>query len=267
MPENFFSPAYRIETERLVIRCWNPQDAPSAAAVQSILNTCVFYALVNSEPTTLETKIERLRVFRAAFDRDENYTYAIFDREDRRVLGGTGLHPRVGAGAIEIGYWIHKDFIGQGLASETAAALTKVAFEIHQLRRVEIHCAPENVRSAAVPCKLGFTHEATLANAFRTRRNLNRYHDLVAVCRRLSADALCAGAFETYDMPAFMLKITRWNRQPERLQTKMDEQEPNQSQNTAGTNPAGIAITRSFVSRGRPGGKNQGAAARGKFAA
>ena len=164
MPENFFSPAYRIETERLVIRCWNPQDAPSLqAAVQvNIEHLRPFMPWVNSEPEALETKIERLRGFRAAFDRDENYTYAIFDREDRRVLGGTGLHPRVGAGAIEIGYWIHKDFIGQGLASETAAALTKVAFEIHQLRRVEIHCAPENVRSAAVPCKLGFTHEATL---------------------------------------------------------------------------------------------------------
>lgn len=168
MPENFFSPAYRIETERLVIRCWNPQDAPllQAAAQVNIEHLRPFMPWVNSEPEALETKIERLRGFRAAFDRDENYTYAIFDREDRRVLGGTGLHPRVGAGAIEIGYWIHKDFIGQGLASETAAALTKVAFEIHQLRRVEIHCAPENVRSAAVPRKLGFTHEATLRERF-----------------------------------------------------------------------------------------------------
>jgi RimJ/RimL family protein N-acetyltransferase len=30
------------------------------------------------------------------------------------------------------------------------------------MRRVEIHCDPDNVRSAAVPRKLGFTHEATL---------------------------------------------------------------------------------------------------------
>jgi len=30
------------------------------------------------------------------------------------------------------------------------------------MRRVEIHCDPRNVRSAAVPKKLGFTHEATL---------------------------------------------------------------------------------------------------------
>jgi hypothetical protein len=29
-------------------------------------------------------------------------------------------------------------------------------------QRVEIHCEPDNVASASVPRKLGFTHEATL---------------------------------------------------------------------------------------------------------
>mgnify|MGYP006158626091 CR=1 FL=1 len=31
-----------------------------------------------------------------------------------------------------------------------------------QIDRVEIHCDPANVRSASVPRKLGFRHEATL---------------------------------------------------------------------------------------------------------
>ena len=37
-----------------------------------------------------------------------------------------------------------------------------MAFEIDRVHRVEIHCDPANVRSAAVPRKLGYTHEATL---------------------------------------------------------------------------------------------------------
>jgi RimJ/RimL family protein N-acetyltransferase len=78
------------------------------------------------------------------------------------VLGGTGLHPRAGEGGIEIGYWIHIDATGQGLATESSAALTKVAFEVHLLDRVEIHCEPANVASAAIPRKLGYSHEATL---------------------------------------------------------------------------------------------------------
>jgi RimJ/RimL family protein N-acetyltransferase len=62
----------------------------------------------------------------------------------------------------EIGYWIHKDHINQGLATEATAALTRVAFTIDKVTRVEIHCDPANVRSAAVPRKLGFRHEAIL---------------------------------------------------------------------------------------------------------
>jgi RimJ/RimL family protein N-acetyltransferase len=42
------------------------------------------------------------------------------------------------------------------------AALTKVAFLIDRVARVEIQCDPKNVRSLAVPRKLGFVHEATL---------------------------------------------------------------------------------------------------------
>ena len=77
-------------------------------------------------------------------------------------MGGTGLHTRIGPDAREIGYWIHQDFINQGLATESSAALTRVAFEIDKVKRVEIHCRPDNLRSSSIPRKLGFIHEATL---------------------------------------------------------------------------------------------------------
>jgi RimJ/RimL family protein N-acetyltransferase len=57
---------------------------------------------------------------------------------------------------------VRADRINQGIAAEASAALTRVVFEVDKLDRVEIHCDAENVRSAAVPRKLGFTHEATL---------------------------------------------------------------------------------------------------------
>jgi RimJ/RimL family protein N-acetyltransferase len=78
------------------------------------------------------------------------------------LLGCTGLHTRLGQGAREIGYWIHKNQINQGFATEATAALTKVAFEVDHVKRVEIHCDPKNIRSASIPRKLGFIHEATL---------------------------------------------------------------------------------------------------------
>ena len=36
-----------------------------------------------------------------------------------------------------------------------------MAFELYLVQRMEIHCAVENLASAAVPRKLGYVHEAT----------------------------------------------------------------------------------------------------------
>ena len=115
-----------------------------------------------NEPTELQVKIDLIRRFRGQFDLGQDFTYGIFDREETQALGGTGLHTRPGPDAREIGYWVRADRINQGIATETAGALTRVAFEIDKLDRVEIHCDADNVRSASVPRKLGFTHEATL---------------------------------------------------------------------------------------------------------
>jgi RimJ/RimL family protein N-acetyltransferase len=119
-------------------------------------------AWAQKEPEDLPAKVERMRQCRGSFDLGQDFTYGIFDRDETRVLGSIGLHPRVGPDAREIGYWVHKDFVGQGLVTEAAGALTAVAFLVDRVARVEIHCDPRNVRSAAVPRRLGFVHEATL---------------------------------------------------------------------------------------------------------
>jgi RimJ/RimL family protein N-acetyltransferase len=57
---------------------------------------------------------------------------------------------------------MHKEFINRGLVTESTAALVKVAFEVIHVHRLEIHCDPANLASAAIPRKLGFVHEGTL---------------------------------------------------------------------------------------------------------
>lgn len=157
-------PAYRIHTERLVIRCWDPSDAPlmKRAIEESFEHLRPWMPWVNSEPEDVETKVERIRTMRGRFDLGQDFIYGIFTEDEREVVGGTGLHTRVGRGALEIGYWIHANHVKRGFATEASAALIKVGFELHQIDRIEIHCDPANVASAAVPRKLGFNHEATL---------------------------------------------------------------------------------------------------------
>jgi RimJ/RimL family protein N-acetyltransferase len=157
------TPAYRIETERLVIRCWEPRDAPliKAAIDSSLDHLRPWLPWAWDDPQPLEQKVELLRTFRGRFDLGEDYIYAIFNRDETEVLGGSGLHMRRGPKAREIGYWISAAHVGRGIATETSAALTKVAFEHDGVERVEIHCDPGNVASASIPAKLGYTHEAT----------------------------------------------------------------------------------------------------------
>ena len=156
-------PAYRIETNRLVIRCWDPKDAAliQEAAAASKEHLLPFMPWAADEPQTVEQKVELARRFRGLFDRGEEYVYGIFNPDESRALGGTGLHTRLNGNALEIGYWLHQDFINQGYITESAAALTKVAFELYYVDRMEIHCSVENLASAAIPRKLGYIHEAT----------------------------------------------------------------------------------------------------------
>jgi len=170
-------PAYGLRTPRLLIRCWHPRDAEmlKTAIDQSLEHLRPWMPWTSEEPEELQAKIDRLRSWRAMFDLGKDLVYGLFTPDENKVLGSSGLHTRVGQGAREIGYWIHADHINQGLATEAAGALTRIAFELDDVVRVEIHCDPRNVRSATVPRKLGFTHEATLRD--RTIDAAGERHD------------------------------------------------------------------------------------------
>lgn len=169
-------PAYRVCTARLVLRCWNPPDAPllAAAIEQSLEHLLPWMPWAENEPEELERKIQRLRKYRADFDLDRDFVYGIWNADENQVLGGTGLHTRVGEGAREIGYWIHAQHLRRGYATEAVAALTRIAFEVDAVDRVEIHCDPRNEPSAAIPRKLGYNHDATLRRRGNAPLGLSR---------------------------------------------------------------------------------------------
>lgn len=157
-------PAYSVNTERLLLRCFEFKDAyeMKSAIDASKEHLVKWMAWAEQEPEELDKKIERIRGRRIEFDRDENYHYAVFLQDSERFIGSISLMKRIGEGAMEIGYWMHVDYINKGYMSEAASALVKIAFELYKVERVEVHCDIENLRSAAIPKKLGFNHEATV---------------------------------------------------------------------------------------------------------
>jgi RimJ/RimL family protein N-acetyltransferase len=150
----------------LVIRCYQPSDASKLkeAITNSLEHLLPWMPWAKNEPEDLETKINRLRRFREQFDLGKDYTFGIFDKTENHLVGSIGLHTRFDDNAREIGYWIGVKHINQGFATEAVSALTKVGFEIEQLARIEIHCAPNNTISQNIPKKLGYQLEVILKN-------------------------------------------------------------------------------------------------------
>jgi RimJ/RimL family protein N-acetyltransferase len=155
---------YRIETERLVIRCYDPRDAPltKESIDSSLEHLRPWMQWAADEPVSLEEKTDLLKGFRSEFDAGENFAYGIFSADETEQLGGTGLHPRIGPGGLEIGYFIRASATRQGIATESSAALTRAGFEVCGADRIEIRIDPRNQASFGIPRKLGFTEEATL---------------------------------------------------------------------------------------------------------
>jgi RimJ/RimL family protein N-acetyltransferase len=155
---------YRIETERLVIRCYEPGDASKLheAITRSLDHLRPWLPWVEQEPKGPEARVSLIRLFRGQFDLGLDYAFGIFDKMEKEIIGSTGLHTRIGKNAREIGYWIDVNHIGKGYASEAVSALVKTGFAIEGLSRIEIRCAPENFRSQHVPEKLGFRMESII---------------------------------------------------------------------------------------------------------
>jgi ribosomal-protein-serine acetyltransferase len=82
---------------------------------------------------------------------------------DGPIIGVVGFHSVDWVNRnTSIGYWLSAEARGKGVMTTAVGALVDHAFSEWKLHRIEIHCAPENRRSRAIPERLGFREEATL---------------------------------------------------------------------------------------------------------
>lgn len=64
-----------------------------------------------------------------------------------------------------IGYWLAEPFQRRGMMTKACRALVEYAFEDWHLNRIEIRCATGNLKSRAIPERLGFISEGILHEA------------------------------------------------------------------------------------------------------
>jgi ribosomal-protein-serine acetyltransferase len=61
-----------------------------------------------------------------------------------------------------VGYWLGEEFTGKGIMTKAVTELIHLGFENWPIQKIEIHCADDNMKSRAIPEKLGFQNEGTI---------------------------------------------------------------------------------------------------------
>jgi ribosomal-protein-serine acetyltransferase len=93
----------------------------------------------------------------------EWYSFAVFEREGGKFLGGVGLNffNRVHQMA-NLGYWVRTSAAGRGVATDATRAVARFGFEELGLQRIEIVAAVGNLPSQRVAEKAGAVREGVL---------------------------------------------------------------------------------------------------------
>ncbi|WP_280771933.1 GNAT family N-acetyltransferase [Salipaludibacillus daqingensis] len=80
-----------------------------------------------------------------------------------KLAGSIGyLYIDLSNNKTEIGYWLGENYQGIGLATQASKLLIEHAFNNLQLNKVEINVATENLKSKALPERLGFKKEGEI---------------------------------------------------------------------------------------------------------
>lgn len=110
-----------------------------------------------SEPAFIRNFIQgRLE----ALARGEGFNLTIW--HNQQIAGTLGLFDISPGQKAEVGYWLGKEFEGHGLMTLSVRALLGYAFDELGLERVQIKAAVENLKSRAIPERLGFKLEGVL---------------------------------------------------------------------------------------------------------
>ena len=92
-----------------------------------------------------------------------SFEYAVFLKENEYYIGNVGLiNVSEAHNHADISYYIDKDYMNRGYATEAAEAMVKFGFEELGLHKISGVCMSCNSASRRVMEKLGMKYEGTL---------------------------------------------------------------------------------------------------------
>lgn len=155
-----------LETARLRLRPYRPEDAPAMFALYSDPRVMRYWSF----PPWVEVAQASayLEHARAGMDSGEIFPWAIADRESDVLIGALTLFSlHVAQLRAEVGYSLSPDHQGRGLAAEALRCALGHAFDQLGLVRVEADIDPRNSPSCRLVETLGFVREGLLRKRWR----------------------------------------------------------------------------------------------------
>jgi ribosomal-protein-alanine N-acetyltransferase len=144
-----------LETVRLLLREFTPEDADTLALVLSDPETMRYY------PTSYDRAAVEQWITRNLdrYSRDGVGLWAMVLKSTGELVGDCGIIKQIvdGETLYEIGYHLRRDVWGHGFATEAAIACREWGFEHLQVERLISLIRPENVPSRRVAERNGMT--------------------------------------------------------------------------------------------------------------
>jgi RimJ/RimL family protein N-acetyltransferase len=144
-----------IETERLLLRMFRPEDLDELARLLSDPDVVKYVG--DGNPVGREEADKALKSIIKHWDTHGFGRWATVDKETREFIGFGGLRSLFGI--PEVVYHLAKAQWGKGLATELGRAALRFGFEEHQFERIVAIARPGNAASIHVMEKLGMKYE------------------------------------------------------------------------------------------------------------
>ena len=98
------------------------------------------------------------------------FLFGVWKKETGAYIGESYLaNPDWDVPRVEVGYFLVKESIGQGYATESAKAIIQYAFEQMKVLRINLQCAADNTASIQVAKRCGFTQEGCFRQHHRKK--------------------------------------------------------------------------------------------------
>jgi len=153
-----------LQTQRLTLREFEPEDVGALATILSDRETMRYYPMSFDRAAV----VDWIRRNRTRYANDGHGLWAMILNSTGELIGDCGLVRQSvdGADEIEIGYHVRRDLWGHGYATEAARACRDYGFANLKVDRLISLIRPENLASCRVAEKNGMTiwKEVTRAN-------------------------------------------------------------------------------------------------------